>query len=160
MPTYEEYDLIVTNPPVGELPIEDQDRYWISTRKAQLQYMQMLMNHVKKQGMVIAVVNEGTLFMYDAEQKVRQYLLNDYQIQGVISLPAGAFLPYTGSKASVLIFTREEEIDKEQPVWFYEIQNLGYSLDRRQESTGVDDIPAMLTSWENRKELADQWKHQ
>ena len=122
--------------------------------------MQMLMNHVKKQGMVIAVVNEGTLFMYDAEQKVRQYLLNDYQIQGVISLPAGAFLPYTGSKASVLIFTREEEIDKEQPVWFYEIQNLGYSLDRRQESTGVDDIPAMLTSWENRKELADQWKHQ
>ena len=81
VPTYEEYDLIVTNPPVGELPIEDQDRYWISTRKAQLQYMQMLMNHVKKQGMVIAVVNEGTLFMYDAEQKVRQYLLNDYQIQ-------------------------------------------------------------------------------
>ena len=160
VPTYEEYDLIVTNPPVGELPIEDQDRYWISTRKAQLQYMQMLMNHVKKQGMVIAVVNEGTLFMYDAEQKVRQYLLNDYQIQGVISLPAGAFLPYTGSKASVLIFTREEEIDKEQPVWFYEIQNLGYSLDRRQESTGVDDIPAMLTSWEDRKELADQWKHQ
>ena len=80
--------------------------------------------------------------------------------RGVISLPAGAFLPYTGSKASVLIFTREEEIDKEQPVWFYEIQNLGYSLDRRQESTGVDDIPAMLTSWENRKELADQWKHQ
>ena len=133
------------DPPVGELPIEDQERYWISTRKAQLQYMQMLMNHVKKQGMVIAVVNEGTLFMYDAEQKVRQYLLNDYQIQGVISLPAGAFLPYTGSKASVLIFTREEEIDKEQPVWFYEIQNLGYSLDRRQESTGVDDIPAMLT---------------
>ena len=107
VPTYEEYDLIVTNPPVGELPIEDQDRYWISTRKAQLQYMQMLMNHVKKQGMVIAVVNEGTLFMYDAEQKVRQYLLNDYQIQGVISLPAGAFLPYTVSKASVLIFTRE-----------------------------------------------------
>ena len=160
VPTYEEYDLIVTNPPVGELPIEDQDRYWISTRKAQLQYMQMLLNHVKKQGMVIAVVNEGTLFMYDAEQKVRQYLLNDYQIQGVISLPAGAFLPYTGSKASVLIFTREEEIDKEQPVWFYEIQNLGYSLDRRQESTGVDDIPAMLTSWEDRKELADQWKHQ
>ena len=88
VPTYEEYDLIVTNPPVGELPIEDQDRYWISTRKAQLQYMQMLMNHVKKQGMVIAVVNEGTLFMYDAEQKVRQYLLNDYQIEGVISLPA------------------------------------------------------------------------
>ena len=72
VPTYEEYDLIVTNPPVGELPIEDQDRYWISTRKAQLQYMQMLMNHVKKQGMVIAVVNEGTLFMYDAEQKARR----------------------------------------------------------------------------------------
>ena len=24
----------------------------------------------------------------------------------------------------------------------------------------MDDIPAMLTSWEDRKELADQWKHQ
>ena len=98
--------------------------------------------------------------MYDAEQKVRQYLLNDYQIQGVISLPAGAFLPYTGSKASVLIFTRETEIDKEQPVWFYEIQNLGYSLDRKQEAIGVDDIPSMLVSWEQREKLAQKWKEQ
>ena len=24
----------------------------------------------------------------------------------------------------------------------------------------MDDIPTMLTSWGNRKELADQWKHQ
>lgn len=160
VPAYEAYDLIVTNPPVGELPLEDQERYWISTRKAQLQYLQMLMNHVEKQGMAIVVVNEGTLFMYDAEQKVRQYLLNDYQIQGVISLPAGAFLPYTGSKASVLIFTREEKLDKEQMVWFYEIQNLGYTLDRKQEPTGEDDIPAMLSAWEQKDKLEEQWKKQ
>lgn len=31
--------------------------------------------------------------MYDAEQKVRQYLLNDYQIQGVISFRREHFYP-------------------------------------------------------------------
>lgn len=156
-PEYPKYDLILTNLPVGELSVEEQDRYWISTRKAQLQYLQMMMNHIKDDGMAVAVVNEGTLFMYDAEQKVRQYLLDDFRVQGVISLPAGAFLPYTGSKASVLIFTKEKA-EKEDLVWFYELEQLGYSLDRKKELLDTDDIPAMLESWKNREILGKSWK--
>lgn len=83
------YELIVSNPPVGELDGKDQDRFSITTRKTQLQYLQMVMNHLKKHGQAIMVVNEGTLFKFDAEMKVRQRLLEDFELQGVISLPHG-----------------------------------------------------------------------
>lgn len=153
-----QYDLIVSNPPVGELRIEEQDRFPIVTRKIQLQYLQMVMQHLKKQGQAIIVVNEGTLFKFDAEMKVRKELLESFELQGVISLPAGAFLPYTSGKASILIFANApERISDHSTVWFYELNQLGYSLDRRQEPTGVTQISELLQAWNERKEMEKEW---
>ena len=156
-----QYDLIVSNPPVGELRIEEQDRFSVSTRKIQLQYLQMVMQHLKKQGQAIVVVNEGTLFKFDAEMKVRKELLENFELQGVISLPAGAFLPYTSGKASILIFANTLDfMNTRSAVWFYELEQLGYSLDRRQEATGVTQIPALLEAWNKRKEKENEWRNQ
>ncbi len=152
------YDLIVSNPPVGELRIEEQDRFSVVTRKIQLQYLQMVMQHLKEQGQAIVVVNEGTLFKFDAEMKVRKELLEKFELQGVISLPAGAFLPYTSGKASILIFANEpERISDNSAVWFYELNQMGYSLDRRQESTGMSQIPELLQAWDKRKAMEMEW---
>lgn len=155
------YDLIISNPPVGELESENQDRFSVSTRKIQLQYLQMIMEHLKQQGMAIVVVNEGTLFKFDAEMRVRQELLENYALQGVISLPAGAFLPYTGSKASILIFENTgEAVEAKSLVWFYELHHLGYSLDRRREVIETNEIPSLLESWKERKNLEKEWETQ
>ncbi len=43
-----------------------------------------------------------------ADRRVRKELLSDYCVDGVISLPAGAFGPYTGVKTSLLLFRREK----------------------------------------------------
>lgn len=155
------YDLIVSNPPVGELDSREQERFPVVTRKTQLQYLQMVMDHLKKHGMAIMVVNEGTLFKFDAEMKVRQRLLEEFELQGVISLPAGIFLPYTGSKPSILIFANApEKVAEDSAVWFYELQEVGYTLDRRQEETQENEIPRLLQSWSERKEMAVEWKRQ
>jgi len=156
-----QYDLIVSNPPVGELRMEEQERFAIATRKIQLQYLQMVMQHLKIHGQAILVVNEGTLFKFDAEMKVRKELLEKFELQGVISLPAGAFLPYTSGKASILIFANEpEQIMDSSSVWFYELNELGYSLDRRQDPTGLSQIPELLQAWNKRKEMEMVWKVQ
>ncbi len=153
-----QYDLIVSNPPVGELRIEEQERFPIATRKIQLQYLQMVMQHLKKNGQAVLVVNEGTLFKFDAEMKVRKELLENFELQGVISLPAGAFLPYTSGKASILIFANDpENMSDHSTVWFYELNEIGYSLDRKQEPTGVNQIPELLEAWNRRKELEEEW---
>lgn len=153
-----QYDLIVSNPPVGELRVEEQDRFSVVTRKVQLQYLQMVMSHLKNQGQAILVVNEGILFKFDAEMKVRKELLEKFELQGVISLPAGAFLPYTSGKASILIFANKpEKITDQSAVWFYELNEIGYSLDRRQEATGFSQIPELLQAWNKREEMEMEW---
>lgn len=155
------YDLIVSNPPVGELSVAEQDRFPVSTRKIQLQYLQMIMKHLKKHGLAIVVINEGALFKFDAEMKVRKELLESFELQGVISLPASAFLPYTSAKASILIFANApERVGEHSAVWFYELKELGYTLDRRQEATGISQIPELLKSWNQRKEMEVEWKRQ
>ena len=119
----------------------------------------MMMQHLKKQGQAIVVANEGTLFKFDAEMKVRKYLLETFELQGVISLPAGVFLPYTSGKASILIFANSLENKKEDSyVWFYELSEIGYSLDKKQEPTGKSQIPELLQTWNRRIELANEWK--
>lgn len=153
------YDLIVSNPPVGELDASEQERFAVVTRKTQLQYLQMVMEHLKKHGQAILVVNEGTLFKFDAEMRVRERLLEDFELQGVISLPAGAFLPYTGGKASILIFSNSpERVGEHSAVWFYELEEPGYTLDKRQEKTVENEIPDLLRSWAERKEMEVEWK--
>ena len=157
--SHELYDLIVTNPPVGELDMEFQERFPIVTRKLQLQYLQLVMKHLKKQGLAIVVVNEGTLFKFEAEMKVRQQLLDGFALEGVISLPSGAFLPYTISKASVLIFSNTPGTE-DSCVWFYELQNPGYTLDRKREPVKDSQIPDLLESWKNRRDTEKEWKKQ
>lgn len=155
------YDLIVTNPPVGELDMQLQERFPVVTRKAQLQYLQMVMKSLGENGLAVAVVNEGTLFKFEAEMKVRQRIVEEYDLQGVISLPAGAFLPYTVSKASVLIFANNPENAKENSyVWFYELQNPGYTLDRKRDAVPGSQIPELLESWKNRRKAEAEWKQQ
>lgn len=155
------YDLIVTNPPVGELDIELQERFPIVTRKIQLQYLQLVMHHLKQQGLAVVVVNEGMLFKFEAEMKVRQRLVEEFQLEGVISLPAGAFLPYTVSKASVLLFSNPAEKREENAcVWFYELENPGYSLDKKREPMEESQLPDLLESWKNRRKTVQEWKKQ
>lgn len=157
----EKFDLIVTNPPVGEVKEERLERFRIATRKSQLQYLQLVMERLQTDGLAIAVVNEGILFKFDAEMKIRKRLLEEYELQGVISLPAGAFLPFTGAKASVLIFANVPERMKEDSyVWFYELTNPGYSLDRKRAAVSGSEIPDLLNAWEKRAELEAEWKKQ
>lgn len=56
---------------------------------------------LKEGGRMALVVPEGFLFRRDTAS-VRQLLLSKAQLQAVISLPKGTFLPYTGVKTSIL----------------------------------------------------------
>lgn len=155
-PEHSIYDRILSNLPVGEGELPEKNDFPISTRKIQLQYLQQIMAQLKETGQAVVIVTEGTLFKFDAERKVREYLVEGYALQGVISLPADAFLPYTGSKASILIFGGRK-VKKSEYVWFYELENPGYTLDKFRETTDYNQIPSLLSAWEDRKEKEKSW---
>ena len=49
----------------------------------------------------------GVLFGSTKSHKaVREALVNEHQLQAVISMPSGVFKPYTGVATAILIFTK------------------------------------------------------
>lgn len=158
------YAVILSNPPfAGQIPAESirQDLPSMS-KKSELLFLALMLRSLAPGGCCAVVVPEGALFgSTKAHKDLRETLLREYEVQAVVSLPAGVFKPYAGVKTSVLVFRRPAtELEKSQPatqqVWFYEIRNDGYDPDRiqrggRPQTPADNDIPGLLAAWANYK---------
>jgi hypothetical protein len=71
-------------------------------------------------GRAAVIVPDGVLFgSSQAHLGVRQMLVDDNQLEAVISLPAGVFKPYAGVSTAILVFTKGGRTDD---VWFYDVR--------------------------------------
>ena len=154
------YQVILSNPPfAGQIPTES-IRADLPTRskKSEILFLSLMMRSLAPGGRCAVVVPEGALFgSTRAHKELREELLREFQIQAVVSLPAGVFKPYAGVKTSVLVFRRpkaspEEGIAATRHVWFYEIRNDGYDPDKiqgggRPETPSKNEIPGLLSTW-------------
>jgi type I restriction enzyme M protein len=74
-------------------------------------------------------VPDGVLFgSSNAHKELRRMLVEDHQLEAVISLPSGAFKPYAGVSTGILVFTKTNSGGTDH-VWFYDMQADGWSLD-------------------------------
>ena len=76
-----------------------------------------------------------------------QSLVNENQLEGVISLPSGVFKPYAGVSTAILIFTKGGKTDQ---VFFYDVQADGFSLDDKRDPIEKNDLPDLLEQWKER----------
>lgn len=127
------------------------------TTKSELLFVWLLLDLLKVGGRGAVIVPEGVLFGSTiAHRELRRQLLFENMLEGVISLPAGAFLPYTGVKTSILIFQkhasrRDDQTPRTEAVWFYEITADGYTLDaKRTELPEPNDIWDLRAKWRER----------
>ncbi|MCE5200733.1 MAG: class I SAM-dependent DNA methyltransferase [Armatimonadota bacterium] len=142
MPERSSFDIILTNPPfTGSVDISDvnEDRMPIKTRKTELLFIQLCLSLLDIGGRCAIIVPEGVLFgSSTAHKDLRERLVNENQIEAVISLPAGCFKPYTGVKTSILYFTKGGSTDR---VWFYEVTGDGFTLDdKRNDDPSNNDL--------------------
>jgi type I restriction enzyme M protein len=155
------YKVILANPPfAGQLP-KDSIRADLPTnsKKSELLFLSLMMQHLAPGGRCAVVVPEGLLFgSTSAHVELRKKLVNDFDLLAVVSLPAGVFKPYAGVKTAVLVFRKplSEESRRIDKVWFYEIRNDGYDPDKissggRVETPEKNDIPDLLTQWKTYK---------
>lgn len=152
------YKIILSNPPfAGQIP-KDSVRADLSTtsKKSELLFLGLMMEHLAPGGRCTVVVPEGLLFgSTSAHQDLRKKLISDLDLLAVVSLPAGVFKPYAGVKTGVLVFRKAQDSAKKaktKKVWFYEISNDGYDPDKisgggRVETPDKNDIPDLLTQW-------------
>lgn len=150
------YDIIMANPPfTGKLDKGDiNPDLKIDTGSTELLFLSRISKMLRAGGKAAVIIPEGVLFGGSGAQKAtREILLKDSQLEAVISLPQGAFKPYTGVKTAILIFTKVQEDSKDwhtEKVWFYSVENDGYSLDDNRRKLKENPLPEVKEAYEAR----------
>lgn len=153
------YDIVLANIPYSQ-KTKHGDLYDLPTTNGDsicVQHCMKAINSTAPNGRMALVVPEGFLFRKDLT-KTREYLLDNCQLQSIISLPQGVFLPYTGVKTDIIYATKVnqkvKQSEKKKDFWYFDVKSDGYTLDnhRRKLDTSSD-----LTKYEEyRKFDSDQ----
>ena len=111
-------------------------------------------------GTAAVIVPQGVLFgSGNAFKTLRKMLIEKAELKAVIAMPSGVFKPYAGVSTAILLFTKGGETNQ---VWFYDMQNDGYSLDdKRNKSTGSDlqDIVVRFKTRNSEEETDRKARH-
>ncbi len=70
-------------------------------------------------------------------------MVENQQLQAVISMPSGVFKPYAGVSTAVLIFMKTDA-GGTKDVWFYDMKADGFSLDDKRSEIAENDIPDII----------------
>ncbi|WNN89857.1 HsdM family class I SAM-dependent methyltransferase [Gloeocapsopsis dulcis] len=129
----ESFTLVLANPPfkgsVEKSTIAKDLTKIISTTKTELLFVALLLRLLKIGGRAAVIVPDGVLFgSSTAHKKIREILVEQHKLDGVISMPSGVFKPYAGVSTAVLMFTRTG-VGGTDSVWFYDMDADGLSLD-------------------------------
>lgn len=159
-------DVIATNPPFGG----DEERGILSnfpegfrTTETAALYFQFVMAKLKRPGGRCGIVlPNGFLFGTGVFTKVRERLINRFNLHTVVRLPNGVFSPYTPIPANLLFFEACTP-DTPQPctreVWYYEMPTpegrRGYSKTRPLQ---FEEFAECIAWWEDRVETDHSWR--
>lgn len=114
-------DVIITNPPFGgeeEKGIQDNFPMSMRTAETALLFVQYIMRMLKTGGRCAIVVPNGFLFGDGVAAKIKQQLLEDFNLYAIIRLPNGSFAPYTDIETNLLFF---ERTGKTKNIWYYQL---------------------------------------
>lgn len=155
----EAFTLILANPPfkgsIEKSTIAKDLTKVISTTKTELLFIALFLRLLKIGGRAAVIVPDGVLFgSSTAHKKIREVLVEQHKLDGVISMPSGVFKPYAGVSTAVLIFTKTGAGGTDY-VWFYDMVADGLSLDDKRQLVEENDIPDLLQRWRLRNPETD-----
>lgn len=145
------YEVVLANPPfkgsIDESEIGENFRTF--TKKTELLFLELMYNLLRNGGRCAVIVPDGVLFGNSkAHKKIRELLLEKCRLDAIISMPSGVFKPYAGVSTAVLFFTKGEPTKQ---VWFYDMENDGFSLDDKRVQIENPDIPDIIERFKNRQ---------
>jgi type I restriction enzyme M protein len=151
------FDLILANPPFkGSLDYSDVHSSLtgkVKTKKTELLFVVLILRMLRQGGRCAVVVPAGVLFgSSKAHKALREMLIEQNQLEAVVNLPAGVFRPYAGVSTAILFFTKDGETDN---VWFYDVQDDGFSMDDKRDPVEKNDLPDVLKRWSKRNPKKD-----
>jgi len=154
------FDVVLANPPFkGSLDETNTNPAllgMVKTKKTELLFVGHILRSLKLGGRAAVVVPDGVLFgSSKAHQQLRQELIQNNQLEGIVSLPSGVFKPYAGVSTAILMFTKGGTTER---VWFYDLQADGYSLDDKRtplKGEGSNDLPDAIAKCKQFRALVE-----
>lgn len=154
------FSLILANPPfAGSLDHEQCAKNLqqvVKTKKTELLFLALFLRIMKIGGRAAVIVPDGVLFgASKAHKSLRQSLIEEHKLDGIISMPSGVFKPYAGVSTAIVLFNKTGAGGTEH-VWFYDMQADGYSLDDKrtplnQDEHSSNNLPDALSRWQQFK---------
>jgi type I restriction enzyme M protein len=134
------FDVILANPPfkgsLDEGDVHPSLTSKVKTKKTELLFLTLILRMLKKGGRSATIVPDGVLFgSSKAHVALRKMLVEENQLEGVISLPAGVFKPYAGVSTAIVLFTKGGRTDN---VFFYDVRADGFSLDDKRDPASAE----------------------
>lgn len=146
------YTMCIANPPFkGSLDEEDVDPAilrMVKTKKTELLFVAQILRLLKNGGKTAIIVPDGVLFgSSNAHQQLRKHIIDNNELQAIVSLPSGVFKPYAGVSTAILFITKGSQTDH---VWFYDVQADGFSLDDKRTPIKTNDLPDLVQQFKAR----------
>lgn len=140
----EEFDIILANPPfAGSLDYDacskDLQRI-VKTKKTELLFLALFLRLMKTGGRAAVIVPDGVLFgSSNAHKALRELLVEQHKLDGIVNLPSGVFKPYAGVSCAILFFTKTD-MGGTDHVWYYDLRADGKSLDDKRTDLLEEDL--------------------
>lgn len=154
-----QFSLILANPPfAGSLDYESCAKdlqQIVKTKKTELLFLALFLRLMKAGGRAAVIVPDGVLFgSSNAHKALRQMLVEEHKLDGIVSMPSGVFRPYAGVSTAILLFTKTNSGGTDH-VWFYNMQADGFSLDDKRNELDAsrhecNNLPDVLDRWHKR----------
>lgn len=156
-------DVILTNPPFGG---EEEDRIKNNfppdrqTKETALLFLQLIMRRLRqrpKPGRAAVVFPNGVLFGDNTCAKIKEDLLNNFNLHTIVRLPNGVFAPYTNIPTNLLFFERSGQTDE---IWYYELPlPEGRKTYTKTKPIQDEDFAECVAWWKNREENKQAYKY-
>jgi type I restriction enzyme M protein len=142
---HDKYDVILANPPFMSPKggIKPHNKFGVSSNRAEVLFVDYIINHLKPKGRAGIVVPEGVIFQNGNAYRALRKNLVENGLFAVVSLPAGVFQPYSGVKTSILLIDNEQA-NKQSEIAFLRITADGFDLGSSKRPVAENDLPDAL----------------
>ncbi|MCK4669808.1 MAG: SAM-dependent DNA methyltransferase [Nanoarchaeota archaeon] len=113
-------DIVVTNPPFGgaeEVGIETNFPASLRTRETADLFLVLIMRLLRSDGRCGIVLPDGFLFGEGVKTRIKEKLLEEFNLHTIIRLPKGVFNPYTSIRTNLLFFEKGKPTEE---IWYFE----------------------------------------
>ena len=152
----EKFDLIMMNPPFGGSELDTiKNNFPAELRSSETAdlFMAVIMYRLKENGRVGVILPDGFLFGEGVKTRLKEKLVEEFNLHTIIRLPHSVFAPYTGIHTNILFF---DKTNKTEQTWFYRLDMPeGYKNFSKTQPMKSEHFNPVREWWISREEILE-----